>query len=124
MGDPGGDKARPPIIIACMLIFYAMYLERLNFRSPLNLAYAAALVAASVGLLRRQEWAKWITLACTVVAWVVWFWSVAMVIRTGWPYPDFLRSAFSLIPGILWLATWGLIALLVWNRPRSPASEA
>lgn len=110
---------RPPFVLASVLLLMAALLAWSAYISSSLVAWSgpAVLIVAVTGLLLRQGWARWLVLVCAAVAWLAWFWAVGGVLLRGWPYTDPISSAFSLVPGVLWLLTWAGIAAALRKAP-------
>jgi hypothetical protein len=110
-------------LLGLFLLLYAAYLGNSFLQVQ---AYATGLWATwalfcGLGLLLHRKWAAYLWYALALFASGGWIWTVVGVIRSGWPYPDALRSAISLLPGACILAICGLGSLAVAKQFRRPA---
>jgi hypothetical protein len=83
----------------------------------------AALLTAG-GLLRLQGWAKFLAYLFAAALALGWIYAVWQVARRGWPYPDWLGTVLSLIPGVLLLSLCAGGAWIVHRQYRRRGNES
>jgi hypothetical protein len=110
-------------VLGLFLLVYAAYLgnsfvQVQAFATGLWMLWA---LTCGLGLVVHRKWAAYLWYALALFASLSWIWAVVGVMRSGWPYPDALRSAISLLPGFCILAICGLGSLAVFKQFHSPS---
>ena len=70
----------------------------------MNSAFGGAALLTAGGLLRLQDWAKFLAYLFAAALALGWIYAVWQVARRGWPYPDWLGTVLSLFRGGLLLS--------------------
>lgn len=85
------------------------------------LPISAVCLTIALGLLLRRLWVQHVLLGLAIVISVGWTAIIVAVAWKGWPYPGLLPSILSLIPGLLLIAFfWGIFLLVRWAFRRLP----
>jgi hypothetical protein len=110
--------------LGLFLLLYAAYLgySFVHVQTFATGLWAVWALICGLGLLLQRKWAAYLWYALALFASVSWIWAVIGVIRSGWPYPDALRSAISLLPGMCILLICGLGSLAVAKQFRQQSS--
>lgn len=110
-------------VLGSFLLLYAAYLcnSFMHAQTFSTGLWAVWALICGFGLLLQRKWAAYLWYALALLASASWIWAVVGVIRTGWPYPDVLRSVISLFPGVCILAICGLGSLAVAKQFRRPS---
>jgi hypothetical protein len=110
-------------VLGLFLLLYAAYLcnSLVQVQTFSTGLWALWALNCGLGLLLQRKWAAYLWYALALFASASWIWAVVGVIRSGWPYPDALRSAISLFPGFCILAICGLGSLAVAKQFRRPS---
>jgi hypothetical protein len=72
-------------------------------RHWLTAVLGAGAVVTAVGLLLLQAWARPLAYSFAAALALAWMYAVWQLALRGWPYPDWLGTVLSLVPGALFL---------------------
>jgi hypothetical protein len=75
-------------------------------------------LAAAAGLLLGRRWSLALVYLITLVVAASWCYSIWILARAGWPFPDVTSSALTLLPGGLLVGVFALSSVLVFRHFR------
>ena len=107
-------------VFALMAAFYMAWLGYTT-SDPEYLIYAVLLLITAIGLLFKRRWSQWAVIGYTTLTIAGWVIAVTRLAMTSWPYPDATASAFGLSAGVLWMAVWIMISVVVRRSFQEPA---
>ena len=106
------------LLLLCAAYLGNSFLQVQSFSTGLWTLWA---LICGLGLIVQRKWAAYLWYALASFASLGWIWAVVGVVRSGWPYPDALTSAISLVPGVCVLAIRWLGSFAVFKQFHPPS---
>lgn len=75
-------------------------------------------LAAAAGLLLGRRWSFVLVCLVTLVVTASWLYSIWILARAGWPFPDLTNSVLTLLPGGLLVVVFALSSVLALRHFR------
>jgi hypothetical protein len=109
-------------LVACVLAVYGAYgiwaATAVRFWAPGAMGLLTLVAAA--GLLLGQRWSGLLIGLAAVLVIASWGYSIWIVARAGWLFPDAMSAALALLPGALLGAVFAASSVLVLRHFRRP----